>query len=540
MEICYQGFSINFYFCRKVYIYMTSSLLRSSIMIMAMIFVARIIGFVRETLLANQFGISFAVDAYKVAFTIPQTLFLFVPGALNAIFLTSLKGLLTEKRPDDAKVLFRQMLTLVTLLYAVIAVAGYIWAEPITRLIAPVYTGAELELTVQMMRIMWPSAVFIALIGLFQATLNAHEDFFWPMLSGILNSVMVIAAYPLLVPYYGIQGVAIGTTVGFAVAALIMVLPLRRHKYSFGANFHWNNAEMRSIGERFVPIMIGSSVTQLTVFLEKYLVTPLGEGKVSSLTYANTFFQLPMSIFVSAFALPILPLLVEYNKKKDHKGMKESLESALQYLLILIVPTTVAMMVIPDALLALVFQWGEGSQFDNHAVKSTGYALFFYSTGLFFLAGRDLFTRAFYAMENTKIPVIVALLSILVFFVSSTLFIPLFDHGGIALGSTFSAMVNMVLLGWLLRRRIGPSLTGRFWLSLARACVAAILMAILIWAGLNIWDWTEVHWLVYKLVVVLMIGVGAVIYGVFMIVLREPKVKDLVRMLKAKVRREDA
>jgi putative peptidoglycan lipid II flippase len=519
---------------------MSSFLLRSSVMIMAMTLVARIIGFVRETLLANQFGVTIETDAYKVAFSIPQTLFLFVPGALNAIFLTSLKGLLTEKRSAEAEKLFRQMLTLVTFLYLFIAIAGYMLAEPITRLIAPSYAGAELAMTVQMMRIMWPSAVFIAWIGLFQAALNAHEDFFWPMLSGVVNSVVVIAAYPLLVPHFGIQGVAIGTTAGFAVAALIMVLPLRRHRYTFGVNIHWNNPEMRSIGERFVPIMVGSSVTQLTIFLEKFLVTPLGEGKVSSLTYANTFFQLPMSIFVSAFALPILPQLVEYNKKKDYDGMKDAIESALQYLLILTVPTTAAMMVIPDALLSLVFQWGESSQFDTNAVRSTGYALFFYSIGLFFLAGRDLFTRAFYAMENTKLPVIAATVSIGFFFVLGKLLTPLFDHGAIALGASLSAVINMLLLGWLLRRRIGAALTVRFWLSLIRSCIAALWMAALIRGVLHLWDLTDVHWIVQKLIITLMIVVGAVVYGLSMIVLREPKVKALAMAVKAKVYRGDA
>mgnify|MGYP001948519853 FL=1 len=519
---------------------MARTLLRSAALIMVMTLLARVIGFVRETLLAHQFGVTFAVDAYKVAYSIPQTLFLFVPGALNAIFLTSVKGLLTERRTADAVKLFRQMLTLVTLLYLALAVLGYLFAEPITRLIAPTYTGAELELTVRMMRIMWPAAVFIALIGLFQATLNAHEDFFWPMLGGILNSVIVIAAYPLLVPGLGIRGVAIGTTLGFAAAALIMVYPLRKHRYSFRPSMAWNNAEMRSIGERFVPIMIGSSVTQLTVFLEKFMVTPLGEGKVSSLNYANTFFQLPMSIFVSAFALPILPYLVEYYKKKDMSRMKESLESSLQYLLILIIPVTAAMLVIPEPLLSLIYQWGTSSQFDAHALHLTGYALFFYSFGLMFLAGRDLFTRAFYAMENTKLPVFVAVFSIGVFFVAGMALTRTFDHGGIALGASISAATNMLLLGWLLRRRIGSMLSRRFWITLLRTSIASAIMAVIVRSVLYLWSWGEVHWIVYKAAVIFAICLGAAIYGLMLVALREPKAKDLWLKIKAKVYRGDA
>jgi putative peptidoglycan lipid II flippase len=519
---------------------MAPTLLRSAALIMVMTLLARVIGFVRETLLAHQFGVTFAVDAYKVAYSIPQTLFLFVPGALNAIFLTSIKGLLTERRSEDAVRLFRQMLTLVTFLYLALAVLGYVFAEPITRLIAPTYAGAELALTVQMMRIMWPAAVFIALIGLFQATLNAHEDFFWPMLGGILNSVIVIAAYPLLVPSLGIQGVAIGTTLGFAAAALTMLLPLRKRRYSFRPSMAWNNAEMRSIGERFVPIMIGSSVTQLTVFLEKYMVTPLGEGKVSSLTYANTFFQLPMSIFVSAFALPILPYLVEYYKKKEIQKMKESLENSLQYLLILIIPVSVAMLVIPEPLLSLIFQWGTSSQFDAHALKLTGYALFFYSFGLMFLAGRDLFTRAFYAMENTKLPVFVAVFSIGVFFAAGMALTRTFDHGGIALGASISAATNMLLLGWLLRRRIGSMLSRRFWITLLRTCIASSVMAVIIRGVLYLWNWSGVHWVIYKGAVIFVIGFGAVIYGLLLIALKEPKVKELLQKVKAKVYRGDA
>lgn len=511
---------------------MSRAFVGAAVIIMVMTLLSRVVGFVRDMFLAHQFGVGLLADAYRYAFIIPNTLFLFIPGALNAVFLPILKGLLTDNKNILAQKLYHKMFTFLTLLYLLIAVLGILFSEEIVKVLSPSYDGEQLQLTTHLMQIMWPSAVFIAFIGLFQATLNAHQQFFVPTLSAVVNSIVIIAAYPLLVPHYGIYGVAIGTTCGFIAASITMLPSLFKTKYSFRLDLQWKTAEMRKIGERFIPIMLGSLVTQMTVFIEGFLASGLGDGKFSSLKYAFTVYQLPMAIFVGAFTLPILPYLVEYFNQGRINRMKSSITDAMQYLFILMIPTITAMVIIPEQLISLVFQWGADSEFDSEGVRLTSIALIFYSIGLFFLAARDLLTRAFYAIGNTVAPVIIAVVSIGMFVLASYLLIPYLDHGGIALGTSIGALCNMILLALVLRRKLGVFIFRPFWMTALKTTMASVIMGAALFAasgwtvGSNQWE--------QKGFIFVMIIVAVIIYTLFMLLFKEQKVIGLVKGLKQK------
>jgi len=512
---------------------MSQTLLRSAAIIMIITLVGRAIGFLRDTLLAHQFGNSFVTDAFGVAYSIPYTIFLFVPGALNAIFLPTIKQQITLNQKEEATSLFKKMFSFTTLLYFGISILGFVYSENIVRLLAPSYTGEELRMTTQMLQIMWPSALFIGLIGMFQSTLNAHQQYFYPTLSTVVNSLIIIASYPLLVPYLGIYGVAIGTTLGFLFAALTMLPSIFKSGYSLKPDFHWNTLEMRKIGERFFPIMLGSVVTQMTVFIELYLAVDLGEGKLSSLKRAFTVYQLPMAIFVGAFILPIFPYLVEHFTNKNFDKMKASMTEGMRYLFLLLFPTILALVLIPNEIISFLYQWGGNGQFDALDVEWTGIALIFYSVGLFFLAQKDLLTRAFYAMENTRIPVIVAVISIVVYTLVSKLLIPYMDHGGIALGSSIGALFHTLLLSILLRKRIGSFVLKDFWKTAIKTVLASAIMGIILLVGKSVLPFETLTWA--KVSTLALIIIGATSFLISMILFKEPLVLHLLQNVSKRI-----
>lgn len=511
---------------------MAKTVLRSAAIIMIMTLISRVIGFIRDMFMAHEFGVGFLADAYSLAFTIPNTLFLFIPGALNAIFIPSLKGLLTENKYNDARALFRKLLTFITVFYFLLALFGIFYSKEIVQILAPTYDEEQVRITTYLMQIMWPSAVFISLIGLFQATLNAHQHFLVPMVSTIVNSLVIIAAYPIFVPHYGIYGVAIGTTLGFAFAAFTMLPSIIHNQYSLKPDFYWRTTEMKKIGERFLPIMFGSLITQSTVFIERFLASDLGDGKISSLKYAFTIYQLPMAIFVTAFTLPIFPYLVEYYKKKQLTELKNSITEGMQFLFILMTPTIFAIIVLAPEMISFVYQWGEEGAFDESGVALTSPALIFYSLGLFFLAGRDLLTRVFYAMENTITPVITAVISIAVFVISSILLIPFLDHGGIALGTSISSLANMLILWFLLRGKFNGVVNKSFWHTLWKTLLASGVMVIFLLICKATFSFEQL-W-VHKLYMLILIGLGALVFGMTMLLLKEQKVVDILQRLKVK------
>ncbi|MFT9848905.1 murein biosynthesis integral membrane protein MurJ [Aneurinibacillus sp. REN35] len=524
---------------------MAQTVLRSAVVIMIVTLVGRVVGLLREMLLANNFAIGFEADVYRYAFAIPNTIFLFVPGALNAIFVPSIKSMLVENRQEEARTLFRKMLTVTTFIYLIIMVLGMIFSKEIMQAmtfmqqgsdaVTPQQRAEQLAMGTRMLQIMWPSAVFIALIGVFQATLNAHQQFFIPQVSTVINALVVCVAYPLFVPTYGIYGVAMGTTLGFLFAAASMVYSVRKERYSLKPDFSWNTIEMRKVGERFIPIMLGSLITQVYSFIHPVLASGLGEGRVAALGYANIIYQLPMAIFVAAFTLPIYPYLVEYFTKNELGKMKQAITEGMQYLFILMLPVMVALAVIPEQLISLLFYSGEAGKFGLDAVTLTATALMFLGLGLFFLAARDLLTRACYAMENTKVTVIAAVIGIVVNVVSSLILMPYLSHGGVALGTTIGSLANMLVLSFFLRRHIGPFIQRTFWITAVKTVAGAAIMGAVLYTASAFVSIDNV--VMQKVYTVILIGVGAALFFVSLVVLREPLATRIIERFAGKLLR---
>ncbi|WP_027417771.1 murein biosynthesis integral membrane protein MurJ [Aneurinibacillus terranovensis] len=515
---------------------MAQTIARSAAIIMVVTLVGRVVGLFREMLLANQFGANYLADAYTLGFTIPSTIFLFIPGALNAIFVPSIKSMLVRNRKEEAESLFKKVLSLTVILYLIITIIGMFFSkELVIALSKGEFKGIELQTATLIMQIMWPSAVFIALIGVFQSTLNAHQMFFIPTLSTVVNSIVVCAAYPLLVPFYGIYGVAAGTTIGFAFAAFTMLPAVRREKYPLQIDFKWNTPEMKKIGERFLPIMLGSFVTQIYSFIYPFLASGLGEGKLASLRYANNLYQLPMAIFVAAFTLPIFPYLVEYFTNGQLAKMKASITEGMQYLFILMVPTITAMVVMPDQLVSLIYHFGKHSEFTSASVKLTSTALIYMSAGLFFLAARDLLTRAFYAMEKTKITVIAAIAGIISNILASVVLIPFLGHGGIALGTSVGSLVNMLWLAYYLRKDIGAFIGQPFWITAGKTIAASCIMGVVLYLG-TVFTFQSLF--IQKVYTLAVIAAGAAAFFAAMVMLREQLAVRIIERFTGKLTRK--
>ncbi|MGD8188716.1 murein biosynthesis integral membrane protein MurJ [Brevibacillus ginsengisoli] len=497
---------------------------KTAMMILILTIIGRFLGFIRTIYISNYYGTGMEADAYFTALTIPMTLFLVIPGAMNAVLIPTLRGLLEKKDAARAQSLYNQMLLIVTLIFLVITVVG-IWASPwISSMLG--LTGAKAALATQLLRWMWPSVIFIGWAGLWTSFCNAHHHFFTPTLGSVANGAMVILAFYLLVPFWGIDGVAIGTTLGFVATAIVMMPTIRKFGYSIGAPSRLVNDEiMRSMGERVIPILIGSTISQITTFLERYLAAGLGEGKVAALSYAKQIAQLPTVFFVAAFTMPLFPLLASYVKRGEMDQMKSILQKGIQYLFILLLPMTVGMMLYGEPIIRLFFV-RQGGSFDEQSVIWTTWGLVMYSIGIFALAAQDMLTRAFYALENTRTPVIIGVFGIGFYLLTAYISIPYLSHGGVALSYSVSLCFQTILLYLFLWKKIGQPLTRSFWITSLKATVASALMAAAIIAGERILAGLPV-WLH------LLIGVsgGAIVYLLVLIVTKEPLLGEILNKL---------
>ena len=508
---------------------MSGSLIKSAFIIIVVTLVGRLLGFIRNMFITSQFGAGVESTAYLAAFTIPLALSLVIPGAINSILIPTMKGLLTKKNENEAVLLYHKVLTLITIFFIFLSVLGILFADPIMTLLVPGFTAETHQLTVELFRYMIPSSLFIGLMGLFASVLNVHNEFFVSSFGTVINSLIVLASFFVFVPYMGIQGLALGTTLGFVGFALIMIPSLYRRKYTLKINTGFNDPLMKSMGERLIPIMIGSAISQLTMFLERMFVSQVGVEQLTALTLANQIVQLPMAIFVGAFTLPLFPLLSEYVKKNELKKMREVLEQGLLYLIILLLPVTIGLILLSTETVSLLYERG---MFTSNDTKMTAVALVFYSVGLLGLACRDLITRAFYALEDTKTPVFIGIVTIVLYIGFALIFMPFLQHGGLALANSLAALSNTFILGFFLRKKVGWSLlSSAFYQSLGKALLATLLMGVTIWF---IQGFTESLKPLFSLP--LLIGIGVIVYVLSLITLKEKIIWLIFARFKKKVK----
>lgn len=494
------------------------SLLKVASMIVVLTLAGRLLGFFRSIYLSSLYGTGMESDAFNIAATIPLTLFLVVPGAVNAILIPTMRGLLENQQRTTE--LYHKMLTIILVIFTVMAGSGIGLSREIAALFG--LTGDKLDLTAQMLQWMWPSAIFIGLAGLWSSLCNSHQHFFTPTLGTVANGAVVIASMYVLVPVYGPNGLAIATTLGYLAATLTMLPTLRRFGYEHRLSFVWRRDDaLKGMGERVVPILIGAVVAQATTFLERGFAEGVGIGVISALANANQIVQMPMAIFVGAFTLPLFPLLASHVKRGEMKEMKHILQKGLLYLLVLLLPVTVGLSLYAEPVVRLLFQRGA---FDEHSVALTAWALPFYALGLYFLAARDLLTRAFYALENTRTPVVIGAIGIGVYAVANWLLIPWMGHAGIALANALSALAQAVLLFALLWKAVGRPVQAGFLKTLFKTLLACLVMGSAIVLA-DPWLSLLPLWLYLPLG----IAGGALIYLAVLAVLREPLVSELLQ-----------
>ncbi len=506
---------------------MKRTILQSAILIMIVTLLGRAMGLVRTIFISKEFGTTLEASAYLLAFSIPNLLFLFLPGALNAVFVPPLKRLINHGKIAEAKALFQKMVTITTIAYILIGILIWVFAKEIIFLIAA-NSSLELKLlATELLKIMIPSAFFIAMLSLFSSTLNVHYYFVLPTLGPIINSAIVIISIYTLVPIFGLYGLAYGTTLGFAGAAFMLLPAIYKEKYSLKPNWQWNDPEVYKIGERILPIMFGTAVSSLNEFIEKFLVSDLGDDKIAALGYARQIYQLPIAIFFGSIAIPLFIVLLDHLKNNELQSAKGTIEKGLLYMLVLMLPTTVGIWFIGDKIIMALFQRGS---FDFTSTQITTSALIFFALALYPLTVKDIFVRAFYALENTFTPVLIGFVQIAIYIVAAVLLIPIMGFSGAAFGWAIGGVFSTLILGFLLWRKIGNFISKLFIQSSIKVLLSSLAMGI----GLYGFNLISTTWSVYLQVLIAII-LAVVIYGGMLILLKEPIAIALVQKTKRKV-----
>ena len=501
---------------------------------------SRLLGLIRDQVLAYLFGAGNAMDAFNVAYRIPNLMRdLFAEGAMSAAFVPTFTRHLTLWGKADAWRVGNQLVNALLIITGSLVLLGIVFAEPLARLLAGSYADipGKLELTVFLTRIMLPFLTLVAIAAAVMGMLNSLNRFFAPALSPAMFNVGIIASAVLLVPLmprlglHPITAIAIGAIVG-GVGQIALQLPsLYREGYRYRPEFDPADPGLREILRLIGPGTIAGAAVQINLLVNMVLATGEGTGAVSWLSYAFRVMYLPIGIFGVSIATATLPAVSRHAAQDSTEGVRKTISNALRMMLVLNVPALVGLIVLAEPIVALIFERGSFLPSDT---ASTTAALVFYAPGLVGYSAVRIAVPCFYAMRNSLTPTLVSIGAVILNIVLNLILVRVMGFRGLALGTSIAALGNALVLLVLLHRRLGGLEIGRILETCAKIVVAATLMGGAVWTvHASLIDVLPGAGLVRRIIQVLgSIAVGLVVLAVGARTLRIAEWNDLRRQLR--------
>ncbi|MTV49908.1 murein biosynthesis integral membrane protein MurJ [Heliobacillus mobilis] len=496
---------------------------RAAALIMVVTLAGRFFGFIREMLTARNFPVD-QVDSYVVAYTLPNIFGVAMTGAFLAAFIPIFTQLLVDGEKERAWRLGSTVLNAVFLAFFVLVAIGMIFAPAVVQLIAPGFASDRMELTVELMRIMFPTLIFASVGGITAGILNSFNHFMLPSIGPTLASITAVGFIYFLAPSMGVYSLAFGVLVGLFFQLAVQIPAMPRNGFRYQLLMDLKEPLVREIGLLIVPVLIGVGIGQVNILIDRMLASGLPAGSISALNFANQIMQLPMGIFVQAISVPVFPALSALAANGDMAGLRRTMGKGTNYYTLVLVPMTVGLMVLSIPTVRIIFERGE---FTAENTLATASALFWYSLGILPYAMRDLYTRLFYALQDTRTPVQVGAFCVAIHILLNLILIRFMAHGGLALATSIATALNMIILGWILWKRIGGWQVRQELAVLKKAAVASLIMGLIVFElnGYLSQHLSQIpHW-GELLQLFVSVSAGAAVYAVLIWLLRVEEVR---------------
>lgn len=457
----------------------TAQIARSAGSVSVAVFASRILGLVREQVLAVLFGAGYFIDAFVVAFRIPNLLRdLFAEGALSTAFVTVFTDYDQKKGPQATWRLANNVLVSLFVIVGSVTFLGIFFAEDIIMLMAPEFgrISGKIPLTKNMTIVMFPFLVLVSLAAAIMGMLNTKGRFFIPSLSSAffnLGSIVSGVTLAFVFPRFGqpaIMGMAVGTLIGGFLQLVTQVPSLYRVGFRFMPVLSFRDEGLRRVARLMVPAIIGLSATQINIFINTYFAASCGQGSVSWLNYAFRLMQFPIGVFGVAISIATLPVIARHASNRDLGQLKGAYLSSLVMAFALTIPASCGLVILAEPIIKVIFEHG---RFGGYDTLHTARALSFYAIGLFAYASVKITVPVFYALGDTKYPVIGSFLAVIMNIMVITLTIDHFQYKAIAFSTSLAMIMNFIFLSFILYRKVKGYALGHLFRSLLKVLLAS-------------------------------------------------------------------
>jgi len=441
---------------------------------------SRILGFIRDAVIAWFLGAGFSSDAFIAAFRIPNLLRrLFAEGSLSSAFIPVFTEYMVKQGQTEAFHLARSAFRLLGGVLIIATICGVLLSPWIVRVIAPGFSADKLSLTIILTRLMFPYIFFIGLVALCMGILNVLDHFAAPAFAPVLLNLSIIGSVffisPSLTP--PVIGLAAGVLIGGFLQLALQLPVLIKMGFYFWEEAKIIHPGLKRVGKLIPPVILGGAVYQINILVGTLLASLLDQGSVTYLYFADRLVQFPLGVFAIATATAVLPSLSRQAAAGDIEPLKDTFAQVLKLVFFITIPATVGLIILRQPIVALLFQRGE---FDAQATRLTAQALLYYSLGLWAFSAVRIVAATFFALQDTRTPVRMAGISIFANIILGAVLMKPLAHGGLALATSLASILNLGLLLGALRTRLGCLGWKSIAKSVCRSLLCSVVMGIAI------------------------------------------------------------
>ena len=447
------------------------NLINNILTVFVVIVLSKGIGFFREIMYGSRLGISNVSDNFVMAQTIPYTLYAIVTQAYRTTYIPNLFEVSRKEGKKSGEQYTGNYIVIVEFVSIISLILLIAFAEPFTYIFAGGFSESDLAQTVYMTRFMSVTVLFSGVTDVLNGYLQS-AGYYNIGASLTIFSNGVFCLFLIVYPTMGISALLLGTILSKLVELIIMIIAvcIRKLKISFNSWKYWRYV-VRAL-ENSVFVLLGSIISEVGNLVDKRFASELPGGTVSGLNYANKIQVMIVQVFTATIGAVIFPELSRIASDKD--GLSKSINKGIRYILILMVPITAAVVVLPKEIVSVLFERGA---FSSEAVEMTSQCLAFYAIGMVFVVGYEFLSKACFATHNTKTPVIMSVLGITVNVIFNAIFIHKFKHEGLAFATSLSMIITFLGVALILNRQY-RFITKEIVIELMKICIATTFMCV--------------------------------------------------------------
>lgn len=509
-----------------------SKVAKATISLMMITMLSKIFGFVRELVLTYFYGANDISDVFITSSTIPTILFTSIVTAIVTTFIPLFYELDRNNDREKSLLFTNNILNIVVLISIVLSILSLIFAEPLVKLFAIDFSGEKLKMAISFTRIMMLGLIFIGISQMMTAWLQINGKFAIPGMIGLPFNICIISG--IIISSNGnVNIMAIGTLIAMAVQFLFQLPFAIKNGYKYKLYINFKDEYVKKMIWLILPVFIGVGVNQINSIVDRSLASTLGDGAITVLNSANRLNGFVLGLFISTIAAVIYPNLSKLSNEDNKAKFTESVVQSVNTVVLLIIPISVGAIVLAEPVVRIVFERGA---FNSKATSMTAIALACYSIGIIGFGLREILNRVFYSLQDTRIPMINGALSMGINIVLNIILIKFLGHAGLALATSISALICIVLLFNSLKNKIGYFGQDKIMKTTLKSLISAVVMGGITYFIYNILVNILGVGFIQEIVALFgSIGIGSLVYGALVIILKVEEVSMITDMVKNKI-----